>query len=63
MKTFLFTSFSLSFSELSLLELAWLTNHRSLTRWHCQLGHLSHKIVPIEWGVTLYYTIPYHTIH
>jgi len=44
---FLLTSFSLPFSELSLVDwpLMWLTNHRPSVLWHCWLGHLTCKIV------------------
>jgi len=44
---FLLRSFSLPFSELSLVGLAltWLTNHYPSVLWHCWLGHVTHKIV------------------
>jgi len=36
----LLISFSLPFSELSLVgPLTWLTNHRHSVLWHCWLGH------------------------
>ena len=39
------TSFSLPFSDLSLVGLTWLTNHRPSVLWCCWLGHLTPKIV------------------
>jgi len=44
---FLHTSFSLLFSELSLVDwpLIWLTNHCPSVLWHCWLGRRTRKIV------------------
>ena len=58
------TSFSLPFSELSLVgHLTWLTNHRPSVLCHCWLGYLTHKTVSeMTYNVsngTLNSTIPY----
>jgi len=65
----LLTSFSLPFSELSLMDwpLTWLTNHCPSVQqlWHCWLDYLTCKIVSennlqcFEWDVKPYYT---HTL-
>ena len=65
LKFFLLTSFSLPFSELSLMRLALtsLTNHHPSVLWHCWLGRLTRKIVSeMTYNVSsgmLNTTIPY----
>ena len=67
LKKIFLTSFSLPFSELSLVgwPVTSLTNHCPSVLWHCWLGHLTGKNRPrndlscVEWDVKLYYTYTY----